>query len=327
MRTRAALFVILTTIIGAGCSIRPIPQDVTRHTTYNIAQRIRCEFRDALGDLVVATLRRSKENGLADALVNGTIKYDTFLKTHLARVELTARTLIQRYSGGAIAYEFEFDIIEENKLSGAIGLTDVFTRGALKLPFSAASELKRQDKRNFRVVDVFSDLLSNPLMEKICAGEDIQLDEKNIVYPIDGAINLREVLTTFISLVQSGNVVGDSKGNTQSVPTFADVITYTTKFSSGLKPKLTLSAVGASLQVEGVDLDASNSREDAHKVTVALTLPSAAVPLTVAQKRGAAESAERATSASRAAINELERQRIKSIDADTGEIRRRLLLR
>jgi hypothetical protein len=327
MRARATTVALMMIIIGTGCSIRPVPQDVTRHTTYNIAQRIRCEFRDALGDLVVAALKRSKEDQVADAIVSGVIKYDTFFKTHLAKIEPTARTIIQRYSGGAIGYEFEFDITEENKLTGGLGLTDAISRGTLQLPFSAGSELKRQNKRNFRVVDIFSDLLSNPVMERVCGGEDILLDGQNWVYPVDGAINLREVLTTFVSLVQSGNVVGDSNGSTPAVPTFADVITYTTKFTAGVKPKITLTAVGASLQIEAADLDASKSREDKHKVTVALTLPSAAGPLTIAQRRGAAESAERVASTSRAAINELERQRIRSIDADTEVIRRRLLLR
>jgi len=50
MRTIAAIFVACLPLALFNCSIAPIPDDVTRHSTYGIVQQIRCEARRAVLD-------------------------------------------------------------------------------------------------------------------------------------------------------------------------------------------------------------------------------------------------------------------------------------
>jgi hypothetical protein len=303
-------------IVAAACSIRPIPPDVTRHSTYLIAQRIRCEFRVAIKDLVQKALIQ-EYRGIADELADGRLGYDAFFKKRLVTLDPVTRGMIERYRAAVIAYDFDFDISEENNLSGGIGLTDLLSRGPLTLGITAKDERKRQDKRNFKLVDQFEELTTSPVMDRVCVRDGLSIADRNHSYPIDGSLNLAEMLGSFISLVQSANLIGDS-GNATSIPTFADTLTFTTTLSGTINPKLTLTPAGSALQISSAELSVTKARIDTHKLIVALTLPSAAGPRTVAQSRSELE---------RAAVFELERQRVKAIDADTEAIRRSLLRR
>ncbi len=313
-------------LLLAGCAIRPIPDDVTRHSTYQIAQRIRCEFREELSTLVINALRSPEystpKNGLvADELQSGRLKFKSFFDDVLSKVEGPIRTTIQRYRSGAVGYDFDFDITQDDNQTASLGLTNPLTRGPLLFNLIAKDDRGRQNKRTFRVIDTFETLLGSTVMARVCAGDKIEVGHASGRYPIDGKINLGEMLDSFISLVQSGNLVGTTAA--PLVPTFADVITYTTTISGTLNPKLTLAAAGQALQVTSAELSALRQRKDIHKVTIALTLPSEATPLTVAQRRGANE----AGAAASAAASELDRQRVIAIDADTIAIRRSLLQR
>lgn len=313
----------LFSLVLAGCSIRPIPDDVTRHSTYQITQRIRCEFREELSTLLIGALRSPdfstpKNRLVAEDLHSGRLKFKPFFDSVLQKLDDPIRKTIQRYRAGAIGYDFDFDITQDDNKTASLGLTSPLTRGPLLVALTAKDDRARQNKRTFRVIDTFETLLVSPIMDRVCSDGKVEVAHKNERYPIDGKINLGEMLDSFISLVQSGNLVGTT--GAPLVPTFADVITYTTTISGTLNPKLTLSTAGSALQLTGAELNALRQRKDIHKVTIALTLPSEGKPLTVAQRRGADEAAA-------AAAFELDRQRVIAIDADTTAIRRSLLQR
>jgi len=53
------VFSISLSMIVAGCAIRPLPRDVTRDTTVEIINKIRCEARRALVDELLRLFERS----------------------------------------------------------------------------------------------------------------------------------------------------------------------------------------------------------------------------------------------------------------------------
>lgn len=199
----------------SGCSTVPLPEDVTRKTTYDIVQQIRCEARRAV------------------------IDFGYYYKT------------------ASVAYEFEFNITEDNNASGDITSTIPFLNGgSFSLVANAGSNRIRQTKRNFKVADTFDELRQTK-----CSREQI---EANWVYPISGDIGVYEVVRTFILLQ---DVTNKQSG---AVFTFADTLTFTTSLNGGVQPKLILSPVTDRFRVVAANADFNAARSDVHTVTLTL---------------------------------------------------------
>jgi hypothetical protein len=112
----------LATLLAAGllsCSIHPLPEDVTRKTTYEIVEAIRCEARDAI--IAYALPERMFDNAF-------------------------------------IGYEFQFQITEDNNASASADFKHPFTGGTFTLGISGGAEKQRVGDRNFRIVESFRDL-------------------------------------------------------------------------------------------------------------------------------------------------------------------------
>jgi len=110
--------VFMTMALG-GCATHPLPEDVTRKTTYDIVERIRCEAKEAVVDHV----RPGSE-----------------------------------LDSAAIGYEFLFTITENNNNSGDATFKYPFTNGTFTLGVNAGAEKQRLSNRNFRIVETFRDL-------------------------------------------------------------------------------------------------------------------------------------------------------------------------
>jgi hypothetical protein len=112
------LAVLVTTL--AGCSTHPLPDDVTRKTTFAIVEQIRCEAQRAV-------------TAYAD--------YAGYYKT------------------AAIAYEFDFQIDEHNNAQADGRWTIPFAGGgSFSLLADAGSQRGRNAHRNFKIVDGFDEL-------------------------------------------------------------------------------------------------------------------------------------------------------------------------
>ena len=83
-------------------------------------------------------------------------------------------------------------------------------------------------------------------------------------------MDLAELIGTFLDLNQSGNLTGEKGSN---VPTIADTIEFTTRFTGSVNPTVELSPVGRGLQLANAAFKADGTREDIHKVIVAIALP------------------------------------------------------
>lgn len=235
MRPLRVLFIAALALAGlAGCSTHPIPDDVTRISTYGIVQQIRCEAGRAI------------------------------------------RELAPNYTSAAIAYEFNFDITESDKLTNGEGIFALpFSSGAgiFSLTVNAGAEKTRRGVRNFRIVDSFTEA-----KKADCANDPLR---KNLLYPIAGDIGAHEVLATFVKLQRAGPLVqippgapaqppSGSKPPTGEVFVFADRLKFTTTLSAGATPSLKMSAVPGRFRATSVKADLDARRIDMHQVTIAV---------------------------------------------------------
>src|SRR5437868_3436463 len=110
-----------------GCSMHPIPYDVTRVSTGDIVQRIRCEAKEGLEDII----REYPQHPI--------LKHT------------------------AIGFDFKFEITEDNDLkAGALDLQHTgFREGSFtKWAFAGSSTRNRKNVRQFRVIETLEKLSS-----------------------------------------------------------------------------------------------------------------------------------------------------------------------
>jgi hypothetical protein len=231
-----------------GCSIHPLPEDVSGKSTFAIAQSIRCEAQQALREYA------------ADP------KYDT----------------------GAIAYDFSFQITEDNLANAAPTFKDPFSAfSSLTVGVFGAGNplvtsggtagtggaLQRVAIRKFALVDGFGELKRADCGNAVARARPL--------YPITGSIGLREVVRTFMLLEGTGALQGDPSvaqtAFTKSVGTtvdFSDELRFTTTLTTGtLVPNLVLAPLTGQFRLVGLIGGFGADRQDIHHVVVALTLP------------------------------------------------------
>ena len=161
------------------------------------------------------------------------------------------------YRTASIAYEFTFDVTENNNASGDVTFTIPFiTGGSFSLLANAGSHRQGNTRRNFKIVDAFDEL-----MQVRCSEEDRQ---RNWLYPISGHIGAYEVVTTFIKLQQVNNAKAGE------VFTFADNLKFTTTFSGGVTPQLRLNPITDRFRVTAANADLNATRIDFHEVKLTL---------------------------------------------------------
>ena len=226
----------------AGCSIRPLPEDVTGYDTVQIVSKVRCEVRDALRSYVIGAFSRPERVSRYSALV-ATLEDPSFdwsqLRSEFKRHNVDPGTLavFERYNGGAIAYEFSLDIKEKNANAANVDFLSTLTNGNINLGLHASSDLLRGNKRTFRSVDNF-EFLTTIVPERYCApSSDFPIhtnrNQKNYLYPITGSLKLAELIGAFLNLNQSGNLVGLDEPGKDLIPTISDTIGFTTKTHCG----------------------------------------------------------------------------------------------
>jgi len=220
---------------SAGCSMHPLPEDVSRASTFDIVHKVRCEIWEGL--------RASKPN------------------------EPAVRKIIE---GTSIGYDFAFRIDETSK-TGTGRLE--FKRPSFKdektgffLDLSASASKERHNVREFRIIENLKDV-----GDEDCAKA---AKRPNHAYPITGAIGLAEVTRTYIRLETLTDLVRRADAGlpveTKGDVVFSDELIYTTKLMMGVKPTLELVTVAGSFKLSHTSLDGSASRDDVHSVTVAL---------------------------------------------------------
>jgi hypothetical protein len=254
-----------------GCSIHPLPDDVSGVSTPTIVRQIRCEARDTIRKRVIQWL-----SGLNDPLPKKlamqyendpasirNFHYDLFKTPALVRVRSVAKLF---YDTG-IAYNFDITITEDNNLSTDVSFLKPLTNPKFTLGFNAGANRRRANERIFTTTDTFSYLLTK-LREDYCNGHIV---EANYIYPITGRIGVDKIVNDFIELTLFEGLAGKDDKQ-QGPPTMADTLTYTTAITASATPKIEFAPVNQAFQLASASLNGTADRTDIHKVIVALAI-------------------------------------------------------
>jgi hypothetical protein len=257
-------------MIAAGCSVHPIPDDVSPIPSEEIVRSMRCEAKLAVRNEIKAGLVRL---GLGD------IDPDSVLdKRNLDRVRAVRRPgdpsagrrvamKFVAYSMSTMAYAFEFDITENNDASAEVGFNVPFLptgKGDFGLNAKGNLNRIRQAKRVFVASETFGEL------RRLSCGEPIVVRDGNLIYPITGSIGMMKVVHTFVELAEMGGFGNSSKPEDN---VFTDTLTFTTAIGGSLTPTLTLKPVPREFRVVSATGTFGASRIDKHQVTISLTFP------------------------------------------------------
>jgi hypothetical protein len=112
------LWSVVVALILSGCSVHPLPDQVTGQSTLAIVTAIRCEARQAI-----------LEHAPSSA-----------------------------YDQGAIGFVFDFNITEENSASLGLGFQELLSKSTFNLNLAPSSALTRKADRRFTIVDTFLEL-------------------------------------------------------------------------------------------------------------------------------------------------------------------------
>jgi hypothetical protein len=293
-------------LFEAGCAIHPLPENVTGINTNNIAFHIRCEARDAAKNAAIAFLLNPNKHfsdhtrAAALALYDGSLKFENL---PIAEFEDEAKLPLMKYQSATIAYDFTFDITEDNAAGGAVNFLSALTHGAFGLAANVGTDRQRQTIRNFRIGDTFEGLRTKLLG---CDTSDVMVTG-NHVYPIAGKVGLDEMLKTFVDLNEFENLTappskasasadGDgmilayaeavpppkakkkkpapTEAPEKPVPVLADTFNFVTLISGSVTPTLTIVPVHPNrFNLTSASIPLSSSRKDTHKLVVAMSLP------------------------------------------------------
>jgi hypothetical protein len=220
-----------------GCSIHPLPEDVSPASTFDIVERIRCEVWEGLQDF-------KPDDDRANEIIGTT----------------------------AIGLDFDFTIEEKNKAaSGKLEYKRAASKGQQKgffLDLSSDAEGQRKNVRSFRTIDKLVELRAE--RGERCRKAAVAA---NGLYPITGDTGMAEVVRTYVKL-EMLTKLGPTEGRGRVFDkgeVFSDELRFTTKLSAGANPTLELRTVAGDFRLSHTSIFGTASREDIHRVTVALS--------------------------------------------------------
>jgi hypothetical protein len=266
----SAVLVCSFALLLASCAIHPLPEDVTRNTTFDIVRKIRCEGLEALDNISIRLLRTSTYPPLleaADRIAAGELRVVDFMSNPKYRaivqhLDPSVQWLFEAYTLTAVTFDFEFMITEDNNNQVVADFGMLLTRGLFSIGgANAGAKFDRQTDRRFQVTNSFFEL---HLLDHAECGS-ISAKIGNLIYPITGKIGLEEVFDTFVKLDSGVTLVSTTTSR------FSDTLTFTTTLSAGVAPKITLNPGPVNqLRLSDATVTLTETRTDVHKVAVSL---------------------------------------------------------
>lgn len=277
---------LLAILLGiSSCAVHPLPGDYSNTKTHQIVKNLRCEAKFAVIDRIKELLEDSPGN-LGDLniipkniLSEKTIeliksKQSRNIKDRQYMLDGTLQTypyipdIIDKYKLITIAYEFEFDITEDNNSSVGGIFKMLFNNGSFDLNLGASAVQNRLAQRKFSMSETFSELTLLACGEEnysfLPNGEKPNRQGKNFIYPLEGSIRMDEVMNTFLDLGALGG----------SGTSFSDTLTFTTTLNSNIG--ITASFPNAPVDkfhLLSADASTTGQRIDIHKVTINMAFP------------------------------------------------------
>ena len=249
-------------LVLAGCSVHPIPDDVSPIPTEEIVKSARCELRLGLFEQVERELRKRnitmwKATDLETQ--EGLAKFYVWLKNYVKTNPRDADLLpkLNAYGNVAAAYDFDFNVSERNHGDASLAFKNPLKNGVFDFTSGGAIDGMRRGQRMFKAQETFAQLASRDY----CRG--VPPRDKNLLYPITGSIGLRRVVQTFVEISEQG-------GGKDS---FVDTLTFTTTISAGVTAGLKINPVPNSFHLVSASANLSADRTDLHKIVISLAFP------------------------------------------------------
>ncbi|MGL4636041.1 MAG: hypothetical protein ACRCWF_08675 [Beijerinckiaceae bacterium] len=294
---RTSGIILATSLVMAGCAgvpfaVKPLPEQRSLLDTVAIVKKVRCEAREGIINELLALFKETGSESTQRLAVSiaaqraippaqRAIKdYDPVHKGLYERLDGETRDLVLRYDDAAIGFEFNFNISENEVARGGLNfMKPFFVGGKGGIGFSGMGDFTRQNNRTFGIVESFRNLVLET-RDKDCWGLERGL---SVAYPITGTIGLEETVSTFLRLNEHKKL--KQSANTQ---VFTDEIQFQTKLVLSVKPTLELTNVGLGWGATGASGEFTATRDDTHKVTVAISLaddkPAPSAPKSVSKK-------------------------------------------
>jgi hypothetical protein len=271
---------VLAAATLTGCSVHPIPDDVSPIPTEEIVRSARCEMRLGVFDQIAAQLEAYNVPNVKDVVSDveryaekaTTVGQDILAKdadfrilTQKLRTEIPPALQVKfsAYATAAIVYDFTFNITEDNNFDASADLQLPFVSPRLfDLSGSAFLHKTRVGNRKFKASETFATLLAQ---RSLCNrnNKEFKPRDENLIYPITGSIGLRKLVKTFVA-------IADQNGGKDS---FVDTLTFTTTISGSVTPTLTLNAVPHSFRLVHASATILADRTDMHQIIVSLAFP------------------------------------------------------
>jgi hypothetical protein len=256
-------------LLLAGCAIRPLPEQVTGVTTFNIVKQIRCETREAVFDVFIKGLADNPKvfgeaaQGVAEGFRGHPELMAQFKPALFAG---NARDFVNFFWNTGVAYNFTLDMTETNNLDTQLDFLQVVPGSVPTLGLSAGLDRQRENTRTFTLTDDFKGLL-NLKPATYCDGHIAS--GENQIYPITGKIGIERFIDEFVRLALFTDLGASKDGG---APTMVDTLQFTTAISGSAAPKIVFAPVGRGFQVADASLTALASRKDIHTLTMGLSV-------------------------------------------------------
>ncbi len=261
---------VCCSLLAAGCAIRPLPEQVTGVTTFNIVKQIRCETRQAVFDTFIDAMTKNPDVFNESAQRIALQFQDDPASMYKLNPNLftgNAKQFFQFFWKTGVAYNFSLDMTETDNLDTQIDLLRTLSASKQMFGFSAGVDRDRENTRVFTLTDDFAGLLDIKPRD-YCEGH---LASENPIYPMAGKIGIEPFVKEFVRISLFTNLgAQDDSG----APTMVDTLAFTTTVSGSAVPMVTFSAVGPSLRVADASLTAALSRKDVHTLIMGLSVVS-----------------------------------------------------
>jgi hypothetical protein len=245
---------------GAGCSAHPLPDDISRETSYSIIQKVRCEAKAQVKEEVRALLMHSHSPA-----VQSLEPEKVLLKLDIVRKNDSAiADIIDKYKASVIGYAFTFTINEKDDNGGSADFRLPFSSSTFTLNLVGKANKDRTSDRKIDVVETFAELADLDCSET--SGPS-----RNLLYPITGSIGMGEIVHSYLNLSETLRLGPETK-----VPQriFVDTLKFTTDLQATATPSIELKRFPKSkFSLEKSSGTFFVDRHDFHQVIVTLIFP------------------------------------------------------
>jgi hypothetical protein len=251
IRRRSIWAIAAGAVALAGCSLHPLPDDVSIYSTEEIVRNVRCEAKEAVRQRIQEALF---EAGITDINPEEVLKDRNIARIRRKNPVLAAKFFA--YGVSTIAYRFDFHIVEYNHNDASVNFAAPFTTGEFTLALGGKLHKDRDGHRTFTTAERFEKLVNLRCEGWVQPGP-------NIVYPVTGSIGVGKMINAFIDVSELGG--GHEK--------FTDNITFTTVVRGKINPVLELVPVMNQFRVVKAEGIFESKRNDIHNVKVSLAFP------------------------------------------------------